>query len=213
MAPEQTLGAFSEDQASRITGVSLNQLRQWDKEGFFRPSYSSDQPHVPYGRAYSFRDLVSLQVLHDLRNEKRIPLGHLKKVSEKLAHLGESRWTAATLYVLGKRVVFDNPATEQREEIVSGQRVFNIPLRVVIRSTRRRIEALNDRTSKAGQFERHRFVAQNERVFAGTRIPVATVIAYLEAGFTVKKILAEFPTLEASDIEAASMEWKESAAA
>jgi len=27
---------------------------------------------------------------------------HLRKVSSRLAHLGEERWTATTLYVLGK---------------------------------------------------------------------------------------------------------------
>nr|WP_255630876.1 DUF433 domain-containing protein [Novosphingobium sp. FKTRR1] len=72
---------------------------------------------------------------------------------------------------------------------------------------------MNDRAEKAGRFERHRFVAQNERVFAGTRIPVTTVIEFLAAGFDHKKILAEFPTLVASDIEAAIDEWKAGAAA
>lgn len=197
------IGAFSDEQAARITGVSLHQLREWDKAGFFNPSYGAEQAHIPYGRLYSFRDLVSLQVLHDLRNLKKIPLQHLKAVSAKLAHLGEERWTATTLYVLGKRVVFEHPATLEREEVVSGQRVFNIPLRVVIRSTRKKIAALNVRSAEIGKFGRNRYVVQNERVFAGTRVPVSTVLEFVAAGFTIPQIVREFPGLNPVDVATA----------
>lgn len=210
---ENAIGAFSDGQAARITGVSTNQLRQWDKDGFFHPSFGDDRPHVPFGRLYSFRDLVSLQVLNDLRNRKKIPLSHLKEVSRTLAHLGEKRWTATTLYVLGKRVVFENPATAQREEIVSGQRVFNIPLRVVIRNIRNQIAALNDRSSDVGQFEQRRYVVQNERVFAGTRVPVATVMQFAQAGFSEVEIRREFPILDANEIAALMEDCKGAAAA
>lgn len=203
MRDENVIGAFSDEQAARISGLSIHQLREWDRQGFFKPSYGSPRAHVPYGRIYSFRDLVSLQVLSDLRNRKKIPLQHLKLVSEKLAHLGDARWTATTLYVLGKRVVFENPNTRRREEVVSGQRVFNIPLRVVIKSTRDKIEELGERSERAGIFEARRFVAQNHRVFAGTRIPVVVIADYLRAGVSEAKIIAEFPVLRPADIDAA----------
>lgn len=200
MDHENVIGAFSDEQAARITGVSVNQLREWDKDGFFHASYSAEKRHVPYGRLYSFRDLVSLQVLDDLRNRKKIPLRHLREVSDKLAHLGEDRWTATTLYVLGRRVVFENPDTLERVEVVSGQRVLNIPLRVVIRSIKRRIASLNDRSSEVGRFERRKFVAQNEQVFAGTRIPVSSVVEFAAAGYSPEQIKREFPVLEVSEI-------------
>jgi DNA-binding transcriptional MerR regulator len=210
---ENVIGAFSDEQAAQITGVSVNQLRQWDAAGFFHPSFSTGRPHIPFGRLYSFRDLVALQVLDDLRNHKKIPLRHLKEVSRKLAHLGDARWTAATLYVLGKRVVFENPVTSLREEVVSGQRVFNIPLRVVIRNTRTRIAAMNERSSEIGQFRQQRFVAQNERVFAGTRIPVAKVLEFWAAGFSIPEIIDEYPTLNPIDVAAAIDDASDNAAA
>lgn len=37
----------------------------------------------------------------------------------------------------------------------------------------------------------------------GLRIPVATVVAMVAKGMTVEKILADFPDLEAADIQAA----------
>jgi uncharacterized protein (DUF433 family)/DNA-binding transcriptional MerR regulator len=203
MNDETIIGAFSEEQAASLSDVSLHQLRRWDAEGFFRPSYS-DQKGVPYGRIYSFRDLVSLRVLNDLRNKKRIPFRHLREVSDRLAHLGDARWTATTLYVLGKRVVFDDPRTALRQEVVSGQRVFDIPLRVVISSTRAAVRKLGRRNSDhVGQISRARFVAQNEPVVAGTRVPVSAVQDFAAAGYSVERIMREYPGLTKEDVAAA----------
>ena len=202
MRDDAVIGAFSEEQAARISGLSTFQLRQWDREGFFQASLRAQGSHIPYGRLYSFRDLVALQVLDDLRNRKGIPLQHLREVSQELAHLGDQRWTATTLYVLGKRVVLEHPETRLREEVVSKQQVLNIPLRVVIRNTRERIREISDRNSKLGQFSRARFVAGGEEVLAGTRIPVSTIRDYLRAGATSQAIKREFPVLQDQDIEA-----------
>lgn len=212
MESENVIGAFSEEQASAISGLSIYQLRDWSKAGLIRPHFGTEQKRVPYGRIYSFRDLVSLQVLDDLRNQKKIPLSHLRKVSEKLNHMGDQKWIGVTLYVLGKSVVFDNPSTKQREEIVSGQRVLDIPLRIVARNTRQKIEELNDRSSKIGSAEKRRFVSGNRRVFAGTRIPISGVIDFLRAGFDHPAILREFPDLSEGDIALAEAEMLNAAA-
>jgi uncharacterized protein (DUF433 family)/DNA-binding transcriptional MerR regulator len=199
---DNIIGAFSEDQAVRLSGVSLNQLRSWDADGFFCPSYS-DTKGVPFGRIYSFRDIVSLRVLNDLRNKKRIPLGHLREVSAELSHLGDDRWTATTLYVLGKRVVFTDPRTNLRREVVGGQRVFDIPLRVVISNTRQAVQDLNDRGEREGLVVRARFVGQNEPVIAGTRVSVSAIREFSEAGYSAAKIMKEYPGLTQADIAAA----------
>lgn len=203
MIDQKTIvGAFSEDQAARLSGVSLNQLRAWDANGFFVPSFS-DAKGVPFGRIYSFRDIVSLRVLNDLRNTKKIPLSHLRDVSKQLSHLGDARWTATTLYVLGKRVVFVDPRSNLRQEVVSGQRVFDIPLRVVISSTRQAVNDLNDRSDRVGQVVRARFVAQNEPVIAGTRISISAIREFADAGYSSAKIIREYPDLTPADIDAA----------
>lgn len=203
MESEDIIGAFSEDQASRISGVSIYQLRQWDREGFFPAAFGVAKQHIPFGRMYSFRDLVSLQVLNDLRNAKKIPLKHLRDVSKKLSHLGDRRWSGTTLYVLGKRVVLEDPATKAREDVVSGQKVFNIPLRIVIKNTRNRIKELNNRDGMIGQFSQSKFIANNDLVFSGTRIPVSTVVEFANAGYTTAQIIREFPDLTAADVHAA----------
>ena len=199
---DNIVGAFSEEQAARLSGVSLNQLRRWDADEFFCPSFS-DAKGVPFGRIYSFRDIVSLRVLNDLRNKKKISLSHLREVSRELSHLGDEKWTATTLYVLGRRVVFDDPRTNLRQEVVSGQRVFDIPLRVVISSTRRAVQELNDRSDRIGQVIRARFIAQNEPVIAGTRVSVTAIREFAEDGYSVARIIKEYPVLTEADVAAA----------
>jgi uncharacterized protein (DUF433 family) len=199
---DNIVGAFSEEQAARLSGVSLNQLRRWDADEFFCPSFS-DAKGVPFGRIYSFRDIVSLRVLNDLRNKKKISLSHLREVSRELSHLGDEKWTATTLYVLGRRVVFDDPRTNLRQEVVSGQRVFDIPLRVVISSTRRAVQELNDRSDRIGQVVRARFIAQNEPVIAGTRVSVTAIREFAEDGYSVARIIKEYPVLTEADVAAA----------
>ena len=156
---------------------------------------------------------MSLQVLSNLRNDNKIPLRHLREVSAKLSHLGDRKWSGTTLYILGKRVVLEDPSTRRREDVVSGQKVFNIPLRVVIKNTRERIKELNNRSGAIGEFTKGKFVSHNELVFSGTRIPVSIVIEFHQAGFTNAKIIREFPDLTDADIDAAVREFESRKAA
>lgn len=197
----EVIGAFGEEDAARLSGVSVGQLRSWDRKGFLVPSYAAENRRQAYSRIYSFRDLVSLRVLNALRNEHKVPLQHLRQVAEKLAHLGDSKWTSTTLHVLGKRVVFDDPETAERREIVSDQRVFDIPLRVAISDTKKAIRDLNKRPESArGHVISQRFTQNNRPVFEGTRIPVSAVRNYLDAGYSTEAILREYPDLTAEDV-------------
>jgi len=201
---EKVMGAFSEADAARLSGLSVGQLRAWDIKGFMHPSYAETDRSLPYSRIYAFRDIVALRVLGKLRIVHKVSLQHLRKVSETLTHLGEAKWTATTLYVLGKRVVFTDPRSDQRLEVVSGQRVFDIPLRAVISDTRKAISSMNQRSeTQSGKVVHGKFTLQNEPVFEGTRIPVSTVKRYLDADFSSDSIMMEFPDLTATDIEMA----------
>ncbi len=46
-------------------------------------------------------------------------------------------------------------------------------------------------------------ICGGEPVFKGTRVTLRTVLASLAAGDTVEEILADFPSLQAADIQAA----------
>jgi uncharacterized protein (DUF433 family) len=198
------IAAFSEEQVQRLTGISRTQLRYWDRTKFFSPSYADEDRHQAYSRVYSFRDVVCLNVLNALRNSARVTLPHLREVKDKLAHLGDDLWAKTTLYVLNRRVIFDNPQTRAREEVTTGQIVLQIPLQVVRGQMADAVKLLwtRDKT-KVGAVEQMRNVARNQPVIAGTRIPVQAIKNFAEAGYSVKRIIAEYPSLTAEDVEAA----------
>lgn len=201
MSQDAVIGAFSEVDAARLSGVTLSQLKSWDRSRFIEPSFAEENRRLPYSRIYSFRDIVALRVLGQLRNKFGVPLQHLRKVSEKLSHLGDQKWTSTTLYVLGKRVVFKDPRTDSKVEIVSGQQVFDIPLRVVMEDTRHAIKRMNEESRPSKPKVVHgRFTLQNEPVFEGTRIPVAAVERYIEAGASDEEIISEYPDLKPKEI-------------
>lgn len=196
------IAAFTTEQAAVLTGVTTAQLRSWDRSEFFCPSVRVAETGR-YSQLYSFRDLLALKVLHQLRNETRVSMDHLREVKRDLSHLGEEMWTKSTLYLLGKRVVIERDDLT-RIEAGSGQEVLQIPLRVIVGGMRERIAGLNQRTEEeVGRVARKRGVVQNQAVIAGTRIPVTAIQEYLDAGYEVDKILEEYPRLTQEDVEAA----------
>jgi len=196
--------AFSEDHAERLTGISKNQLRHWDRTGFFSPAFADENRKAVFSRIYSFKDIASLRVLSVLRNQYGVSLQHLRQVSERLSHLDDDRWTKTTLYVLKKRVLFSDPEKGVPREIVSGQYALGIPLERVLSDTKRDVERLNEREPvKIGTIVRNRWVAHNAPVIAGTRITVRAIQAFGDAGYSVAQILEQYPDLKREDVEAA----------
>jgi uncharacterized protein (DUF433 family) len=204
MEERKIVETFSEETTSRLTGVSIRQLRYWDDDGFFSPSLGYENRSASYSRLYSFRDIVSLKVLNTLRNDAKVPLQHLRGVKDKLLALGDALWAGTTLYVHAKRVVFVNPETDALEEVVSGQGLLQIPLQVASSNMRDAINRLKERKpDEIGKFERKRKIAYNQLVIAGTRIPVESVKAFAAEGYSVERIKLEYPTLTEEDIRAA----------
>lgn len=198
------IAAFSEEQVERLTGLTKHRLRYWDRTNFFKPAFGEENRRIAFSRVYSFKDLASLRVLSVLLNQYNVSLQHLRQVSEKLSHLDENKWTATTLYVLKRKVLFVEKGTNTPREIVSGQYALGIPLETILTDTRRDIENLHTRTAKTeGKIERNRLVAQNSWVIAGTRIPVQAIKDFHDAGYSVEEIIAEYPDLTSLDVKAA----------
>lgn len=115
--------------------------------------------------------------------------------------------------MLGRRVVFNDPRTSERREVVSGQRVLDIPLRVAIKDTREAVRRLNVRSDGVlGHIVSRRFVMNNRPIFEGTRIPVSSVVSYLQSGHDEATVLREFPEVRREDIDAARAQIGDSAA-
>lgn len=204
MSTGNVISAFSEEDVERLTGITIHQLRYWDRSPrFFAPSLAYEDRRASHSRVYSFRDVVCLKIINAIRNESKVPLQHLRDVKQRLLHLGEDLWTKTTLYILNKRVVFYNPDTDQKEDI-SGQLVLEIPLRVVSGNMEKAVRSLRERPSEAvGKIEKHRGTAANKAVIAGTRIPVKSIKAFHKAGYSIDQIREQYPILTETDIKAA----------
>lgn len=200
-ADSVVIAAFTEEDAATLTGLTVRQLRHWDRTKFFAPSLANDNRSLTNARLYSFKDLLALKVLNSLRNDAGVSMQHLRDVKVRLLALGAG-WSTTTLFVLKKKVVFFNSTTQSNEEIVSGQGVLQIPLEIVADNMNERVKAWRRRDeSRAGQVEKRQGFSTT--VIAGTRIPVENIKAFAEAGFTIEQIMREYPTLTRTDVEAA----------
>ena len=141
------IAAFSEDQVERISGLNKGRLRYWARTDFFRPSFVEDNLRLAYSRFYSFKDIVALRTLEVLRIQHSVPLQHLRKVAEKLVHLKDELWTKTSLFVVNRRVIFQDPETGKPQEVVSGQYLLSIKLKKIISDTRNDVTTLNQRSS------------------------------------------------------------------
>jgi uncharacterized protein (DUF433 family) len=198
------VAAFSEEHVERITGLAKSRLRYWARTGFFKPSYVDDDLRLPFSRFYSFKDIVALRTLEMLRVQNNVPLQHLRKVAERLSHLKDDLWTKTTLFVVGRKVAFVNPATSTPQEVVSGQYLLGIPLKKVMEDTSADIVRLTARKkSQIGHLARSRGIGRNALMISGTRISVAAIKRLHEDGFGIKQIIDEYPDLTTDDIEAA----------
>ncbi len=204
-------GGFSETQAAALTGVSLRQLRLWARSDFYSPAINPLRNRAFPAILYDFRDLVCLKVIGQLRNRHRISMTELRRVRDRLSESGPHLWATTTLYVLGRKVVFDNPQTGRREEVTSRQQVLEIPLRLVSGELETAAHAMRQRDpATIGQIARKRGVLNARPVISGTRILVDTVRAYTEDGYSQDEIIREFPSLHPKDISAVR-HYKESA--
>ena len=199
------LGAFSEEQVSKLTGLSRSQLRAWNRKCFIRPEFKvAGSGTRPYTYIYSFKDLLKLRVLNQLRNIHNVPMRELERVERALEKLGDDKWTSQRLWVANRKVVFEEPESQRKREIASKQFVAEIALEVVTSDARKDIAKLNRRSSaERGQVVKKRYLHSSDPVFKGTRIPVAAVLGYLDAGYGPREIVRRLPDLTLADVRTA----------
>jgi uncharacterized protein (DUF433 family) len=137
-----------------------------------------------------------------LRGQHGVSLPHLREVAGKLGSYSKTPWADIKLKVWNRKVQFDEPETGRTRGVVDGQ-YFLLPLGDVIQDMKQKAEELRRREeNQIGELSRHRYVAHNAPVVAGTRVRVLAVLHFLEDGYSVSDILKEYPTLTEADIEA-----------
>jgi len=197
------ISLFPPDQASDLTGNSVGQLKQWDAQEFISPAFREPGPRTPFGRLYSFVDLLALRVLSQLRNEHGVSLQHLKEVKEELGIDENFSWCSKQLSVANKKVVITEEDSTPNE-VVSKQTVIVIPLREVREKLLADLEDFRNRRKPEdiGQFSKTRNIVQSKQVIAGTRVKVSSIEQFLSEGYSDKDILAQYPSLRKGDVQA-----------
>jgi uncharacterized protein (DUF433 family) len=202
---EPEILALSPDQVCRLTGLTPRQLRYWDDTEFFSPEFREEARRSPLARVYSFRDVVGLRALAVLRKVHRVPLQRLRKVGAVLRTLYDEPWSTLTFYVVGRDVYYQDEhdaAIKRADE--TGQTIMPFALDRVERDVRAALAELRRRKpAQIGRIDRHRHVAENRPVLAGTRVPTVAVWEFFVAGHPVEAILRQYPQLTERDVRAA----------
>lgn len=194
--------AVSERHAARLAGFSVRRLRSWAERGMVRPSIQRRLSERNTVRLYAFGDLVDLLVAVALVDAGRSPqqirrvVDHLRR-REYPAPLREVRFA-----VSGDRIYSQHPDGSWEGDQAPDQIVLWEVLDLEAIKARVRQSVRPSREGRAGRIERHRGVVGRKPVFAGTRIPIGAVEAYLERGLPDERILEAFPELTWQDLEA-----------
>jgi DNA-binding transcriptional MerR regulator len=201
-ATEELL-AFPDTRVAKIARISLRRLRYWEENGLVTPSIKRQlSPHNTV-RLYSFQDLLSLLVVSELRTERDMSLQHIRRLVKHLQSRGyESPLRELKFATVGREIYFQHPDGAWEGDIRPDQIVLEKTIH--LDPLRARIDAATRRPAKdAGRVVRRRGVHGSKPIFAGTRIPVAAVQNYLQAGYEPEAIIEEYPSLTEADIEAA----------
>lgn len=202
---DNVLMIFTTDQVARLAGISRGRLRYWEKTGTFEPTYIDSPYPGPYTRIYSFQDLVNLRAIARLRVDFGIELDELRNVTTYLRDHRDTPWSELAVRVYGTHLVFRDPESGQWISAKPiGQLTFEMEFLNVRNESEREARRLMRRSEdQYGVISRNRNVMSNRPVFAGTRIPVETVIRFYRAGYDRAEILDQYPTLVDADIDAA----------
>lgn len=199
--------AFTLEHASRVTGIPESTIRYWSDTGILKPSLVNTRRGGAFGRIYSFRDLVGLRTISELRNAFGVSLQSLRLVGERLRDHSLTPWAELRFYISGDHLFFRDPDTSlMLSAIKPGQiaLIESLDLVRVANETEQRAKSLLKRSeSQVGRISVNRYVFGNRPVIAGTRIPTEAIWEFHEAGFNTDQILAEYPRLTADDVTSA----------
>jgi uncharacterized protein (DUF433 family) len=190
--------------AAHILGVNEARLVSWNRRGLLRPSSETvigTRGHWTYG----LEELVQGLVIRQLE-DRGIHIRHIKIFVDAVRSADHPRPLASLRWaVVGTEAFVGYPDGSWQGHRKPAQNVMTEVLDLSEIRTNARTAA-RSRIGVPGTVEKRRGALGSKPVFAGTRIPVGTVVAYLDAGQTDSQILEAFPLLEPADIEHARSE-------
>jgi uncharacterized protein (DUF433 family) len=190
--------------AAVVIGVTDRRLQRWNSRGLVNPSTITVFGTRSYW-TYTLEDLVQGKVVRALE-DAGIDVRIIRRVVESVRSsvhpnpLASLKWgTSGTEVFVG----FPDGGW------IGGRKPSQQVLVEVIDLNEIRLSArtsLQRPAEQVGQIEQRRSSLGHKPVFAGTRIAVSTVAAYLRRGIPVDEILEAFPDLTESDVALVGVE-------
>ena len=185
--PRDDLLAATPEVAARLAGVTVRQVNYWREIGLIEPAVARRISPRNEVRLYDFTGLVELRIVGALRN--RLSLQHIRQVINRLRASYDRPLTELRFAVQDRNLYFQHPGGTWE----GGQRPGQIVLAEVIMLEEVRAElrrAAAERSREPGRVVKRRRVHGSKPTFAGTRIPLSAVEAFLRQGASDEDILA-----------------------
>ncbi|HEY5854604.1 MAG TPA: DUF433 domain-containing protein [Aldersonia sp.] len=190
---------------ARIADVSLARLDYWARTELIWPRVDRTLSPRNRVRLYDFTDALAVTVAAEL-NRRGVSLQHVRRIVSRLRERGYDRpLTQITYATVGKQLYFQHEDGTGEGGLHPDQIVIHEVLNLMPLRERIADSAARD-SQNAGRFERRRGALGSKPVFAGTRIPVATIRRYLAAGRSVEDVTSAYPDLTEADVEAVQRE-------
>jgi uncharacterized protein (DUF433 family)/DNA-binding transcriptional MerR regulator len=187
--------------AAQVAGLSRRQVDYWHSTGLVTAGISRRVHDRHEVRLYRFEDLVQLRAVAALR-QGGVSLQHIRAVVAYLrvhyaAPLRELRFA-----LIGEEVYFQHPDGTWEGDQAPGQTVLEhvLPLGGIRDELITRLTGGSRSPDQVGSVSRRRGVRGSRPTFAGTRIPVSSVQAFVDRGYPDERILAAYPQLSPADI-------------
>ena len=190
--------AFGPEQAAKLSRLTVRQLVYWRNTGFFSPSGGDPERRPPSAWLYTFRDVVGLRAIGELR--RHVALQSLRKVAIYLKESHSEPWTNLVFYVIDSQVYHQGDQDAIRRADASGQTALPFDIPRIVGDVRKDVERLRQR----GRDQIGTITSIHSRhVLNGTRIPTQAVWEFHKANYSVSDIRQQYPQLTDEDVNAA----------
>ena len=188
--------------AARVIEIEERRLRAWNDRGLVSPSLVTQLGSRQIW-TFSLEDLVQGRVVKELE-DREISVRYIRRVVEAVRSSTYPQPLASLVWgVAGHEIFVGYPDGGWVGDRRPSQNVFVETLDLETIRGDARCSARARQPEHVGAMASRRGKLGSKDVFAGTRIPVAAVVEYIERGATNERILQGFPDLRSEDVDSA----------
>ena len=207
---EEDKVALSTRRAAEVINIPTERLSRWIESGLV-----NKHAHRPHGHGRNAAPVFQMDDLVEARmfvvivehgvDPRTIRHAVNRATNEEFTRpLIQLAWAVTdSKDVIHSRPYDNGTWFDDREQSLLHQFLRPVEIRAQV------LERLSRRQGKPGTIEKRRGVCGGKPVFAGTRIPLSTIAAYLKSEVSDEEILEDYPDLAQPDIDVARRHFEE----